>query len=149
MNHILKGVCCQGDSFNHIRPDKIPAIQVCGQWTWFQRIKQKGFSHKFYKCICLFYTRLNSLLFRIISSLVIYLSSSQWQWLLLALFLFSPMEGWSCMDDKETQKTPLLDQKDQWVIKMLRVILRISKQGQQQLAPGFDIIIKLRYLGIF
>ena len=53
------------------------------------------------------------------------------------------------MDDKETQKTPLLDQKDQWVIEMLRVILRISKQGQQQLAPGFDIIIKLRYLGIF
>ena len=149
MNHILKGVCCQGDSFNHIRPGKIPAIQVCGQWTWFQRIKQKAFSHKFYKCICLFYTRLNSLLFRIISSLVIYLSSSQWQWLLLALFLFSPMEGWSCMDDKETQKAPLLDQKNQWVMEMLRVILRISKQRQQQLAPGFDIIIKLRYLGVF
>ena len=53
------------------------------------------------------------------------------------------------MDDKETQKTPLLDQKDQWVIEMLRVILRISKQGQQQLAPGFDFIIKLRFLGIF
>ena len=141
--------CCQGDSFNHIRPSKIPATQDCGQWSWFQRIKQKGFSYKFYKFICLFNTRLNSLLFRIISSLVIYLSSSQWQLLLLALFLFSPMEGWFCMDDKETQKIPLLDQKNQWVIKILRVILRISKQIKPQPAPGFDIIIKLRYLGIF
>lgn len=53
------------------------------------------------------------------------------------------------MDDKETQKASLLDQKNQWVMEMLRVILRISKQRQQQLAPGFDIIIKLRYLEIF
>lgn len=40
----------------------IPATQAHSQRTWFQRITQEVFSHRFCKCFCLFYTGLVILL---------------------------------------------------------------------------------------
>lgn len=58
------------------------------------------------------------------------------------------MEIWSCMDHTETQKTPLLHQKNQWGIELPRVILRISKQRQQKPAPGYIILNPKMSLGL-